>query len=498
MSKKVHNYHTEVQLNPDPKVIEVGPLCHDSESRGVGYDQSSNSSDFADQRVLSPIGDDTDYMVSSAMMMLELDTIYQRGGSVSESDDDEDYSLVPPTRHIEDDSDDGDDERDIDMFSTVVKELSMSMSIDTGDVDFGALDKQQLEEVSIVAVQMSRKSMEQLHPGKTKESLTKEVTTVLGRDTFDGVHRKDTPYGTSVNYMMSRHTVKTKEGVLDRVKSRTLFGGDRTKSTYKDRVSEVSARTVSLTALYTVAVLIAHLELEQGIFDFQNAFIYAKLPESERCYARMPKEESAIMVELDPETWSQYLSEDGHIYVLVKGALYGHPLSPMLWYQYMKEKLELIGFRPLQCEPCIFIRVNPRTNTLDIIAVHVDDLLIGTKCAETWSEIRNFRDTYFGGEGTLHISDTVEYCSTTFAINRADKSVYTSQDAYWNKIAEKYKVLPTNTRDTPYTSNYLERLRQRSSDGEGDEETQTEFLSIIMSIFWGAKRSKPETLFTVS
>jgi hypothetical protein len=130
--------------------------------------------------------------------------------------------------------------------------------------------------------------------------------------------------------------------------------------------------------------------------------------------------------------------------------------------------------------------------------VHVDDLLIGTKCAETWNEIRKFRDTYFGGEGTLHISDTVEYCNITFAINRADKSVYISQDAYWNKIAEKYKVLTTNTRDTPYTSNYLERLRQRSNDGEDDEETQTEFLSIIMSIFWGAKRSKPETLFTVS
>jgi hypothetical protein len=113
MSKKVHNYHTEVQLNPDPKDIEVGPLCRDSRSRGVGYDQSSNSSDFADQRMFSPVGDNIDYMVNSAMMMLELDTIYQRDGSVSESDDDEDYNLVPPTRHIEDDSDDGDDEREI-------------------------------------------------------------------------------------------------------------------------------------------------------------------------------------------------------------------------------------------------------------------------------------------------------------------------------------------------------------------------------------------------
>ena len=355
-----------------------------------------------------------------------------------------------------------------------------------------------MEEITIMAVQMNRKAVEQLHPGKTNESLTKEISAILGRDTLEGVQRSEVPAGTSVNYMMSKHTVKTKEGAFDRVKSRTLLGGDRTKSTYKDRVSEISARTVSLSALCTVAVLIAYLDLEQGILDFQSALVYAKLPESERCYARVPKEESQIMIEIDPEVWTKYLSEDGHTYVRMKGALYGHPLSPMLWYQFMKEKLELTGFKALGCEPCIFIRTSPTTSTLDIVAVHVDDLLVGTKCAATWDEIRSFRDKYFSGEGTLRTSDTVEYCSISFAVSRGDKSVYTSQDSYWSKLVEKFKVLPGSTKDTPYKSSYMERLRQRSNDIEGDEETKTEFLSVIVSIFWGAKRSKPESLLMVS
>ena len=76
--------------------------------------------------------------------------------------------------------------------------------------------------------------------------------------------------------------------MFDRVKSRTLIGGDRMKSSYKNRISEISARTISLTALYTIATLVAYLDLELGAFDFQNAFVNATLPESEQCFARMP------------------------------------------------------------------------------------------------------------------------------------------------------------------------------------------------------------------
>ena len=82
----------------------------------------------------------------------------------------------------------------------------------------------------------------------------------------------------------------------------------------------------------------------------------------------------------------------------------------------MKEKLELLRFKPLECEPYIFIRKNPVTNTLDIIGVHVDDLFIGTKCKDTWDEIRKFKDDYFRGEGTLKVSDRVEYCNINFEV----------------------------------------------------------------------------------
>ena len=408
--------------------------------------------------------------------------------------DSEDELLVPELNDVYAEYSTDDDDY-INISTSIVSEIGNNNDIDITDIDYSLLDEQTLHEIQMMAVQMNRKSMEKLHPGKTKDSLTKELKAILDRKTFKGVHRDKIPSNQKINYMMSKHTVKNKDGIFDRVKSRTLIGGDRMKSIYKDRTGEISARTISLTALYTIATLVAYLELQLGSFDFQNAFVNATLPDNEQCFARMPKEESAIMVEIDPDNWEQFLDPDGHIYVRLLGALYGHPLAPMLWYQFMKDKLGILGFTPIECEPCIFIRINSKTHTLDIIGVHVDDLFIGTKCSDTWDEIRKFRDDHFRGEGTLKIGDKIEYCNIDFEINRLDKSVKITQESYWKKIIEKFQILPSDKRKTPFKSDYMERLRNRSDDVT---ETQTEFLSIIMSIFWGSKRSKPETLFTVS
>ena len=179
---------------------------------------------------------------------------------------------------------------------------------------------------------------------------------------------------------------------------------------------------------------------------------------------------------MDEDKWKPFLDQDGHIYVKVIGALYGHPLAPMLWYQYMKEKLEILEFQPLLCEPCIFIR----TKTLDIIGIHVDDCFIGTKCKGTWDEINQFVKDYYNGEGTLIISDKFDYCNITFEFYRKDKSVYISQESYWKKICDKFKILEGNIRDVPYNYNFIDRLKSRSNADDNDEETKADFLPIIM------------------
>ena len=89
--------------------------------------------------------------------------------------------------------------------------------------------------------------------------------------------------------------------------------------------------------------------------DFSQAFLSADLPDRDQCIAKIPKDESKLIIELD-NSYSQYLNAVGHIYCRVVKALYGHPLAPKLWYDHVKNKLGLIGFLPLATDHCVFSR----------------------------------------------------------------------------------------------------------------------------------------------
>lgn len=119
-SKKVHNHFTEVHENPDPKVVEMGSLRHDSRSRGVmEIDQPSNPLDFASQRMTRPDLESIDHVVIDAMKLLELDTIYQDDGSTSSYDEDDD-KIVPP--YVDDNvSSDGNDDGAFRVHTSVVE-----------------------------------------------------------------------------------------------------------------------------------------------------------------------------------------------------------------------------------------------------------------------------------------------------------------------------------------------------------------------------------------
>ena len=173
-----------------------------------------------------------------------------------EDDDVEDDVMIPRLNDTADNSDS--DYEDINISTSLVNEIGNIYNIDLNNIHQSSIDQHDLENLTIMAIQMNRKSMERIHPGKTKESLMKEMSAILERKTFIGLNKTDIPFDKPINYMMSKHTIKTKDGKFDRVKSRTLIGGDRMKSQYKNRINEISARTISLTAFYTCAVLVAY------------------------------------------------------------------------------------------------------------------------------------------------------------------------------------------------------------------------------------------------
>jgi hypothetical protein len=231
----------------------------------------------------------------------------------------------------------------------------------------------------------------------------------------------------------------------------------------------------------------------RGCIDFQSAFLYAELPEKDQCYGKIPKDESKLLVEINPE-WNKFLTIEGSIYCKVKGALYGHPLAPKLWYNYLKDKLSLIGFKAMLSEECVFIRTKDGNRT--IISLHVDDGFIGSEDEGIFEELKQFLREHFKGEGTVEVSNNLEYLNMSFKFDTLDKSVEVSQNPYWNKVITRFKC--DDFQKMPHNSKYVERLGEDTNNNPGTELNKILYMSKVMSIMWGAKRSQPSILFNVT
>ena len=46
-------------------------------------------------------------------------------------------------------------------------------------------------------------------------------------------------------------------------------------------------------------------------------------------------------------------SKKGDMYLLVVGALYGHPAAPQHWYYHINRTLQELGYYPMVYDPCV-------------------------------------------------------------------------------------------------------------------------------------------------
>jgi hypothetical protein len=397
----------------------------------------------------------------------------------------------------------------ITMSNTVVNQLN-----DTTEVTGSILQELFIDSISdphhnlnIITnlVQMSYKKMHKKRPDLTKVAGTAEMQTVSDRKIIQGVHRSEIPDQSKVLYIMTKYAEKFKLGEFDKVKARLLLGGNELWDDYQLRWDEISSRTIALASLYTLIAIMAHEQMDVLTMDFKNAFLYGLLPTADQCYARIPKEESVLLMEIDEEKWRPYYNKEQQcIFVKVVGSLYGHPAAAKIWYDYLKMQLAKIGFIPLKCEPCIFFRTVE--GTIEFIGMHVDDLLMGSHNGPRLrQDMEDFKRTYFNNEGTITDGPSLEYLNMLLEFNKAHQSVEVSQESYWKSVCAKFEIMESDVEvatTVPHSCNIMSRLRSRNDALEPnqtvDEELKKKFLSVVMSILWGTQRSKQELGVNIS
>ena len=200
---------------------------------------------------------------------------------------------------------------------------------------------------------------------KWKEAADSEYDSLLQNKTWELV---ELPSGRKA--IGSKWVFKVKyrsDGEVERFKARLVAKGCAQKPgiDYDETFSPV-VKFQSIRVLHALAVQ-NKLLLHQ--MDVVTAFLNGALDEN--IYMQQP------------DGYVQQGKE--HLVCKLKKSLYGLKQSPRCWNKALTEFLKSANFRQSSAETCIYVRDN---NSLSIVAVYMDDLIIATKTEQEMQEVK--------------------------------------------------------------------------------------------------------------
>jgi hypothetical protein len=146
------------------------------------------------------------------------------------------------------------------------------------------------------------------------------------------------------------------EGNHIKDKARMVACGNRQKESIWHR--EVYSYVVRTTTLRVLLALVAYYDLECEQLDIITAYLNAWLTDDDVVLLRLPPA----------------CAGSKHIVRLQRG-MFGLKQSALLWYNDLKESLKVLGFDPIEADPCVFVN----SVTFGSIIVYVDDIILITK-----------------------------------------------------------------------------------------------------------------------
>jgi hypothetical protein len=259
-------------------------------------------------------------------------------------------------------------------------------------------------------------------------------------------------------------TYKTdRHGFLVRCKARLVVcGNQQQKNALPTRATTLAS--MSFRALMAIAA--EHdLELEQ--MDAVNAFVNCELDET--VYMRMPP------------GYEKY----GKILRLRK-ALYGLRRSPLLWQRELTKSLKELGFQIVPQEPCIM------TKGSVIIFFFVDDIIWAYRKADSniaKTAIEKLKKRY----QMTHLGEPKWFLGIHILRDRPRKTIWLTQDAYIDKIANKFEMDLGKKPATPMALEELLRSTTQASKKSIDQYQQK-----VGSILFAAMSTRPDIAFAVA
>ena len=242
---------------------------------------------------------------------------------------------------------------------------------------------------------------------------------------------------------------------------------------------------INIMVVFFVIKMMSALGWSHAVYDIKGAYLHAPRTHPKRQFMKLTGRFLALWLQLHPEDAG--LVQNNCLYVLLNKALYGLKDSGKVWYDYLSAFLHRNGFTTSTSDPCMYMKYVSPTDCVYVLT-HVDDLFV-TGLRATFTTFGDVLATTFK-EFTCKTGATFSYLGMSIARNVTAFAVTINQRPYITTMLTTFGMLDC----TPVASPSASDLLLAKEDVSGPCDT-TLFLSLVMSLMYLARISRPDILF---
>jgi hypothetical protein len=328
------------------------------------------------------------------------------------------------------------------------------------------------------------------YAAQSKDAILDEIRNMLDYQVGHYVRKRDIPlqYRNNIlgSFMFLKHKHKP-DGTYQKTKARFVGDGSRQG---KHMYDLISSSTVALTSVFMLLNIASYFKAKVSAYDIKGAFLNAKFTDKdEPTYLVVRPDIASLWVLLDPSA-KPFLTERGELYLCLDKFIYGMKQAPKKFEEDLHGRLIALGYTQCQHDECVFVK---RTDHgFSILSTHVDDILQVTNSDELREQLRSCLTEAYT---TIDYHENADsYLGMTLQQSPDRSSITLSQLGLTKSILERCAKEGWKPVNTPAAPNLFDEVEEDNPLLEDNKE----FLSIIMTLMYLARLTRPDLLLPVT
>jgi hypothetical protein len=279
------------------------------------------------------------------------------------------------------------------------------------------------------------------------------------------------------------------DGSFDKTKSRFVVNGNKQDL---ESVGSTNSPTVNPITVLTLLNVAASKDYYIAAYDIKSAFQKTRTVQAQkdrRIFIKMSGDVASLWLELHPEH-EEFLSTKGNIYFELQSFLNGLKEASFEFYLYLHELLVSRGFKRSVADPCLYVKRSEIHGTI-YLCVHVDDILCISQYEAGFPIVEQALETKFQ---LVKQYTNISYLGMSIIHDRNRGIITINQKMIIEKILTSCGITHlSKVPATPAGEDVFEENENEELCPDTDK-----YLSLVMSLMYLARFTRPDILFAVS